>query len=103
LRYVQCLVCGKLTPVDRGVCYHCSAPLPSRIEIPAGTVICPNCLKVTTVETGYCRHCRAPLPPEIVEEALRSRKDDSRLALRQKRQRLRPGEPLGSPLLPGPL
>ncbi len=60
--YIQCLVCGRLTPTDRGVCYHCHSPLPSRIILPPGTIVCPNCLKVTPIDTGYCRHCRAPLP-----------------------------------------
>ncbi|MEB3806807.1 MAG: hypothetical protein GSR73_04745 [Desulfurococcales archaeon] len=60
--YIQCLVCGRVTPTDKGVCYHCHSPLPQRIYLPEGTVVCPNCLKVTPVDTGYCRHCRAPLP-----------------------------------------
>ena len=60
--YIQCLVCGRLTPIDRGVCYHCHSPLPSKVTLPPGMIVCPNCLKVTPVDTGYCRHCRAPLP-----------------------------------------
>ena len=60
--YIQCLVCGRLTPVDRGVCYHCHSPLPSKVTLPPGMIVCPNCLKVTPIDTGYCRHCRAPLP-----------------------------------------
>ena len=73
-RYVQCLVCGRVTPVDKGICYHCGSPLPRELAIPPGMVVCPNCLKVTSVESGYCRHCRAPLPRELVVEALRPRR-----------------------------
>ena len=63
-------MCGRLTPVDKGICYHCNAPLP-RLELPAGMVVCPNCLRLTPVDTGYCRKCNAPLPPSMVREALR--------------------------------
>ncbi|MEB2835905.1 MAG: zinc ribbon domain-containing protein, partial [Desulfurococcales archaeon] len=69
--YVQCLVCGRVTPVDRGICYHCGAPLPSEVRLPLGTVVCPNCLRVTSVETGYCRHCKMRLPSDLVREAKR--------------------------------
>jgi len=64
-RYVQCLVCGRLTPDDKGICYHCDSPLPSELDLPPGFVICPNCLRVTAADTGYCRHCRARLPVAI--------------------------------------
>lgn len=64
VRYVQCLVCGRITPDDKGICYHCHSPLPGEgeVELPPGYVVCPNCLRVTPIDTGYCRHCRAPLP-----------------------------------------
>ena len=65
--YVQCLVCGKVTPTDKGICYHCNAPLPSQLNIPRGTVVCPNCLRVTPVDTGFCKHCKAPLPLDDLE------------------------------------
>jgi len=66
--YIQCLVCGRLTPVDRGICYHCHSPLPSRVALPPGMIVCPNCLKITPVNSGYCRHCRAPLPIHYADE-----------------------------------
>lgn len=69
--YVQCMVCGRVTPVDRGICYHCGSPLPSEIHIPPGTLVCPNCLKVTMVDTGYCRHCKSRLPESMVREVRR--------------------------------
>ncbi len=69
--YVQCLVCGRMTPVDRGICYHCGSPLPSTVHLPLGMIVCPNCLKPTPIDTGYCTHCRARLPPELVREARR--------------------------------
>lgn len=62
VRYVLCLVCGKLTPDDKGVCYHCGATLPSeKILLGEGKVVCPNCLRVTPVRFGRCVHCGAPL------------------------------------------
>lgn len=70
--YIQCLVCGRLTPIDRGVCYHCHSPLPSKVTIPPGMIVCPNCLKVTPIDTGYCRHCRAPLPTLNAEISLQT-------------------------------
>ena len=71
MRYVQCLNCGRMTPVDKGVCYSCGAPLPSEVSLPLGTIVCPNCLRVTSVDRGYCRRCGAPLPPDLVELAER--------------------------------
>ncbi|MEB3861620.1 MAG: zinc ribbon domain-containing protein [Desulfurococcales archaeon] len=68
--YVQCLVCGKMTPTRKGICYHCNSPLPSKLELPPGMVVCPNCLRPTSVETGYCRRCNAYLPPTLVQRAL---------------------------------
>ncbi len=70
-KYIMCLVCGKMTPINRGVCYHCGSPLPSEIQLPLGMIICPNCLKLTPVDTGYCTHCRSPLPPDLVKAAKR--------------------------------
>ncbi len=69
--YITCLVCGRLTPVDRGRCYHCHSPLPSEVKLPRGYVICMNCLRVTPADSGFCRHCRAPFPPEVVEYSSR--------------------------------
>jgi len=64
--YTICLVCGRLTPSDKGICYHCHSPLPTEpIVLPPGLTICPNCLRVTAVDTGFCRHCRAPLPVSV--------------------------------------
>lgn len=92
--YVQCLVCGRVTPVDKGICYHCNAPLPSRLRIPAGMVVCPNCLRITPVDTGYCRRCTAPIPPDLAREAL--------MAATRERIRTRlMGIRLGRPLSPG--
>ncbi len=71
VKYVQCVVCGRMTPTDRGTCYHCGSPLPSDIKLPLGLVICPNCLRPTPVNTGFCLHCRAPLPPDLVDLARR--------------------------------
>ena len=71
-RYVQCLVCGRMTPADKGVCYHCKSPLPSRVDLPEGMVVCPSCLRVTPASGGYCRHCKSPLPPSLVDAAERS-------------------------------
>ncbi len=102
MKYIQCLVCGKLTPTDRGICYHCSAPLPTSIDIPAGTIVCPNCLKVTTIETGYCRHCKAPLPQELVEEA-RAKMASLRLQQLKKKLVLRLGPLRERILIPGPV
>lgn len=65
--YIPCLVCGRMTPTDRGYCYHCQAPLPTRITLPRGFVVCMNCLRVTPADTGFCRKCRAPFPPDTVE------------------------------------
>ncbi len=70
--YITCLVCGKLTPVDRGRCYHCHSPLPSEVKLPRGYVICMNCLRATPADSGFCRHCRAPFPPEVVEYSARA-------------------------------
>ena len=70
--YITCLVCGKLTPVDRGRCYHCHSPLPSEVKLPRGYVICMNCLRVTPADSGFCRHCRAPFPPEVAEYSARA-------------------------------
>lgn len=69
VRYVQCLVCGRITPADKGVCYHCKSPLPTSIDLPEGLVICPNCLRITPVDTGYCYHCKSPLPPSLIDAA----------------------------------
>jgi len=70
VEYTICLVCGRPTPIDKGICYHCHSPLPSKpIELPPGLVICPNCLRVTSIDTGFCRHCRAPLPFNIPKES----------------------------------
>ena len=71
VRYVQCLVCGRVTPADRGTCYHCKSPLPTKLELPEGLVVCPNCLRVTPVESGFCRHCKSPLPESLVDAALK--------------------------------
>ena len=61
-RFVLCPVCGKLTPDDKGMCYHCGSPLPSRrILLERGKVVCPNCLRVTPARFGRCIHCGAPL------------------------------------------
>ncbi len=65
VKYIQCYVCGRLTPDDKGICYHCDSPLPSDVDLPPGFIICPNCLRVTAADTGYCRHCRARLPMAI--------------------------------------
>ncbi|MCE4624918.1 MAG: zinc ribbon domain-containing protein [Desulfurococcales archaeon] len=65
-RYIQCIVCGRMTPTDKGVCYHCKSPLPTKLELPEGLVVCPNCLRITPVEGGYCRHCKSPIPPSLV-------------------------------------
>lgn len=62
VNYVQCLICGRMTPTDKGICYHCDSPLPTSLDIPPGFCICPNCLRVTASDRGYCRHCRAPIP-----------------------------------------
>ncbi|MEB3773400.1 MAG: 60S ribosomal export protein NMD3 [Desulfurococcales archaeon] len=59
-----------MTPTRKGVCYHCGSPLPSKLELPPGMVVCPNCLRPTTVDTGYCRRCNAYLPPVLVQKAL---------------------------------
>ncbi len=67
--YVQCLVCGKMTPTRKGICYHCNSPLPSNIKLPPGMIVCPNCLRVTPADTGYCRRCLSPLPLDAVREA----------------------------------
>ncbi|MCE4610498.1 MAG: hypothetical protein F7B17_00820 [Desulfurococcales archaeon] len=69
--YITCLVCGKLTPIDRGRCYHCHSPLPSEVKMPPGYVICMNCLRVTPADSGFCRHCRAPFPQQVVEYSSR--------------------------------
>ncbi len=69
VRYVQCLVCGRVTPADKGVCYHCKSPLPTSIDLPEGLVVCPSCLRITPVDTGYCKHCKSPLPPSLVDAA----------------------------------
>jgi len=58
-------VCGRLTPDDKGICYHCDSPLPTDVDLPPGFIVCPNCLRVTAADTGYCRHCRARLPVAI--------------------------------------
>jgi len=71
VEYIQCLVCGRMTPVDKGYCYHCGAPLPSEVRLPPGLTVCPSCLRVTAVDRGICRRCGAPLPRELVERALR--------------------------------
>jgi len=71
VRYILCLVCGRMTPTDRGVCYHCGSPLPTEMHLPLGLIVCPNCLKITPVDTGYCSHCRALLPPDLVKAAKR--------------------------------
>ena len=76
--YVQCLVCGRLTPVDKGRCYHCRSPLPSSVRLPKGYVVCPNCLRLTPVDTGLCTHCRSRLPPDLVAVAKRELEEHSR-------------------------